>query len=31
VDGAPLAWNASHLLHAASRLSIGAATRWVYG
>ena len=31
VDGAPLAWNASHLLHAGSRLSIGAATRGVYG
>ncbi len=31
VEGAPLAWNASHLLHAGSRLSIGAATRGVYG
>jgi len=31
VDGAPLVWNASHLLHAGSRLSIGAATRGVYG
>ena len=31
IDGAPVAWNASHMLPAGSRLSIGGATRGVYG
>lgn len=31
LDGAPLAWNASHLLPAGAALAIGAATEGVYG
>lgn len=31
IDGAAVAWNASHMLAAGSRLSIGGATRGVYG
>ncbi len=31
LEGAPLAWNGSHLLHAGQRLSIGAARRGNYG
>lgn len=31
IDGAPLVWNASHLLPAGSHLDIGGATRGVYG
>jgi allophanate hydrolase len=31
IDGAAVAWNASHMLSAGSRLGIGGATRGVYG
>lgn len=31
IDGAPAAWNASHLLHAGEKLTIGAARSGVYG
>ncbi len=31
IDGEPVAWNASHLLHRGQRLSIGAARKGTYG